>query len=221
MAITRIPEPFRLGFVKIRKLSSADVEALIAALEKSPLTGGIKGMISIVCDCVPSLRKEDVEDIVRTLYSLYVFRSDTDSTLTGTISDLISAMRATGIESLILTEDEKNEFQDKMSKLLSLSTLGVASKIEQLREDYAKTFHAAKILTDIRPVFAKPEERPVGAAVTHTLKIEYHEEGEHKEFYVALDAEDLQKLKRVLQRAEAKASSLKSLLKAANLADLS
>jgi predicted RNA-binding protein YlqC (UPF0109 family) len=130
-------------------------------------------------------------------------------------------MRATGNESLILPEEEQNEFQDKMSKLLSLSTLGVASKIEQLREDFAKTFHAAKILTDIRPVFAKPEERPVGAAVTHTLKIEYHEEGEHKEFYVALDAEDLEKLKAVLQRAGAKASSLKSLLKAANLPDLS
>lgn len=221
MAITRIPDPYRQGFAKIKKLSSIEVEALVAALEKSSPTGGMKGMISTVCEQIPALKKEDVEDIVRTLYSLYVFRADADSPLTGTISELIGAMRAAGKESLTVSDGEEGEFRDKMAKLFSVNALAVTSKVEQLKSDYAKTFYAAKILTDIRPVFAKPEQRPIGAAITHTLKIEYHEEGEHKEFYIALDAEDLQKLKTVLQRADAKASSLKSLLEAASLADLS
>ena len=221
MAITTIPEQYRTGFAKIRKLSSTDVEAIVAALEKSPPAGGMKEMISTVCERAPGLKKEDVGDIVRTLYSLYFFRADKESPLTEALSELVTAMRATGKESLMLSEDEEKEFQDKMGKLLSLEAIAVASKLEQLRSDYAKTFYTAKILTDIRPIFAKPEQRPVGAAITHTLKIEYHEEGEHKEFYVALDADDLQKMKAVVQRAEAKASSLNALLKASNLADLS
>lgn len=221
MAITRIPESFRLGLAKIRKLSSADVEALKAALSKSPPTGGMKGMIATICEQVPALKKDDAEDIARTLYSLYVIRTDADILLAVAISELISAMRASGTEPLMLSEEEEDGFQNKMEMLLSLDAPAVAAKVEQLKVDYPKTFYAAKILTDIRPIFAKPEQRPVGGAITHMLKIEYHEEGKHKEFYVALDAEHLQKLKAVLQRAEAKASSLKSLLKAASLADLS
>jgi hypothetical protein len=221
VAITRIPEQYRSGFAKIKKLSHPELEALINALEKSPMGGGLKGIVSTVGEQVPSLKKEDVEQIARTLYSLYVVRADTDIPLSVFISELISAMRATGEGSLPLSEEEKNEFQDRIAKLLSVDTLVVTSKVEQVRSDYAKTFCAAKILTDIRPIFAKPEETPLGVAITHTLKIEYHEGSEHKHFYVALDADDLQKVKKVLQRAEAKASSLRSLLKAANLSDLS
>lgn len=219
MAITKIPDAYRAGFAKIKKLSSTDVEALAAGLDKSPPTGGLKGMVATVYELVPALKKEDAEDIVRTLYSLYVIRGDADIPLTVTISELISAMRATGKESLVLSEEEENGFQNKMGKLLSLNAVAVATKVEQLKADYPKTFYAVKILTDIRPIFTKPEQQPVGGAITHMLKIEYHEEGEHREFYVALDAGDLQKMKTVLQRAEAKESSLKSLIRAANLAD--
>lgn len=221
MAITRIPEQYRLGFAKIKTLSVAEAETLAVALGKSPRSGGLKGMISIVGAQVPSLKKRDVDDIVRTLYSLYVYRADADTPLPGLISELIGAMRATGDKSLMLTEEEEHEFQDKLTRLLSVTDSAVASKAELLRSDYAKTFHSAKILTDIRPIFGKPEEIPIGAAITHTLKIEYHEEGEHKEFYIALDADDLQQMRKVLQRADAKASSLKSLLKNANLPDMS
>ncbi len=221
MAVTRIPQQFRLGFAKIKTLSSADVDTLVAALETSPRTGGLKGMISSVAAQVPSLKKGDVEDIVRTLYSLYLYRADADTLLPGFISELIGAMRATGEKSLALPEEAENEFQDKLTRLLGVTEFAVASKADQLRSDYAKTFHSAKILTDIRPIFGKPEEIPIGAAITHTLKIEYHEEGEHKQFYIAMDAEDLQQMRKVLQRADDKASSLKSLLKNAGLPDMS
>ncbi len=219
--ITRIPAPYRSGFAKIKKLSPTDAEMLRAALEKSPTTGGLKGMTSAVAEQAPSLKKEDVEDIVRTLYSLYVFRADDDTPLPGFVSELISAIRATGDKSLTVSEEEENEFSDKLTKLLGIHTAIVASKAEQLKSDYAKTFLSAKILTDIRPVFDKPEERPMVVAITHTLKIEYHEQGEHREFYVALDSDGLQQMRKVLQRAEAKASSLRSLLKDAGLPDAS
>lgn len=221
MAIRRIPEPYRRGFAKIKKLSSADAKALVAALEKMPTSGGQKEKIARVSEQLPSLKREDVEDIVRTLFTLYMFRSDADTPLAEFVSELVGAMQATGMESLALSEEEKVEFQDNITRLLSVNTLAIASKVEQLRLEFHKTFVDARIVTDIRPIFSKPEERPMGAAITHTLKIEYHEEGEHKEFYIALDAEDIQKMKRILQRADSKASSLRSLLKAVNLSDLS
>ncbi len=221
MAITRIPKPYRSGFATIKKLSPADMKSLIAALERMPTFGERKEKIAGISKQLPSLKREDVEDIVRTLFSLCMIRSDADTPLPEFVSELTRAMQATGMESLALSEEERNEFQDNITKLLNLDNVTIASKVELLRIDYPKTFHDAKIYTDIRPIFAKPEERPVGAAITRMLKIEYHELGEHKEFFVALDEEDLQKMKKAFQRAETKTSSLRSLLKVANLPDLS
>jgi uncharacterized protein YfkK (UPF0435 family) len=220
VAITRIPDIYRPGFIKMKALSPSEVESISEALSKSPLSGGLRGMIGTVGERVPSLTRKEVEDILRALYSLYLYRHDSEGTLPKFVSELIAAMGSSGKE-LTLTEDEKGKFQDTISKLLNVDALQIASKAEELRQDYACTFYDAKILTDVRPIFAKPEDRPIGVAITHTLKIVYHKGSAHKEFYVAMDAEDLEKMKRVVQRAETKASSLASLIKSANLSDLS
>lgn len=72
----------------------------------------------------------------------------------------------------------------------------------------------------MRPVFRQPNAKPIGSVINHTLKIEYHEDGDHKDFYVALDAQDLSELKGVLERAETKAISLRSFLKQSEMPDL-
>lgn len=221
MPITKIPNKYRAGFEKIKQLSASDAEALVAALKKAPISGGLKGITSAVQEQVTSLSGDDAEDIVRTLYSLYVFRIDSDAPLSEVVPELTSAMRATGEPSLAFSEEDRVRFEKNMSQLLSIDTIAVTTKVSQIKIDYPNTFHDAKILSDVRPIFGKPDEQPVGGAITHTLKIEYHHEGDHKEFYVALDSEDLQRMKAVLQRADAKATSLRLLLKSAGIADLS
>jgi len=45
------------------------------------------------------------------------------------------------------------------------------------------------------------------------LKLDYHKQGsrkDHEEFYIALDAEDLDTLRRIIDRAEVKAKTLAS-----------
>jgi hypothetical protein len=223
VAITRIPKAYRAGFAKIKELSPSDVEEIKASLAKVSATGtaGLKNLISAATRDVHTVKQEDIEDVIKALYSLYVFRVDAETPLSGFVSELTGAMLASGEKTLELPEGKKAEFEDKMTKLLSLDTVAIASKVEHLKFDYPNTFHDARILSDIRPIFGKPNERPIGAAITHTLKIVYHVEDEHKELYVTLDAEDLEKMKRILERAETKVSSLRSLLKVANLPDLS
>ena len=223
MAITRIPKAYQRGFAKIKELSSSDVEAITASLAKASATstGGLKDLISAVARDMNAMKREDIEGVIKALYSLYVYRVDAETPLSELVSELTHAMLASGEESLALSEEGKGEFENKITKLLSVDTVAVASKVEHLKFEYPNTFRDARILSDIRPIFAKPDERPVGAAITHTLKIEYHGGDEHKEFYVTLDAEDLQKMKKIFERAEAKVSSLRTLLKGANLPDLS
>ena len=79
-------------------------------------------------------------------------------------------------------------------------------------------FCNAKILSDIRPIFGpKIESGPVAAVVTHTLKLGYHEEGEHKQFFVVLDDADLVTFQEVIQRAREKSDALDNLLGASKL----
>jgi len=220
VAITRIPEPYRPGLAKIKNLSQPEVDTLVRALGQCPLRGGLKGIISAASELIPALKPDDVEDMVKALYSLYVYRGDSSTPLATFVPQLVTAMRSSG-KDLVISEEDKSAFQERITKLLSINALGLASKADVLRGDYPNTFHDAKILTDIRPLFAEPNEKPLGAVITHTFKIEYHREGHHKVFYVALDANDLETVLRIVQRAEKKAATLQALLQSTSLSDLS
>jgi len=221
ISITTIPAPYRTGFAKIKSLSPTDLDSIVTALEKAPTAGGLKGLTSAVVQQVPTLKRQEIESILRTLFSLSLLITDEDTPLSENLSSLSSAMQASGNPNLTLSDQEKVEFEKRLERLLRINAVTIASKVQRLGLEYPNTFHDAMILTDMRPVFDKPEERPVGCTISHTLRIAYHEGGEHKEFYVMLDADDLQTMKKVLQRAETKASSVKSVLKSANLPDLS
>jgi hypothetical protein len=91
----------------------------------------------------------------------------------------------------------------------------MATKAYDLQTEGERTFCDARILTDLRPVFGKDiASGPAGMVIIHRLKLGYHNsEGEHRTFYIALDAEDLVTLKKAIDRAELKARSLKSIVK--------
>ena len=79
--------------------------------------------------------------------------------------------------------------------------------------DDERIFCHARILTDMRPVFGSEiESGPAGMVIVHLMKIAFHDatSKDHKEFYVSLDSDDLQTLKKIAERAEVKASTLKS-----------
>lgn len=219
--ITTIPAPFRSGLASIKKLPPDAFETIAGALEKAPVVGGLKELTSEVVKQTPSFQKQEIEDILRAVFSLSVLMTDEDTPLLESLSSLTRAMQTSGNADLTLSEQQKTEVEKRLERLLRIKGVVIASKVQRLRLEYPITFHDAIVLTDIRPVFDKPEEQPIGCAISHTLRIAFHENGEHKEFFVALDDADLQTLKKAVQRAEAKATGVKALLRATNLPDLS
>lgn len=104
---------------------------------------------------------------------------------------------------------------------MSIEALRTVAKAARLQRDGERLYCTAKILSDIRPVFGKdPTQAPVGAVLTHTLRIGYHEGKEHKEFHIVLDSNDLDALGKAVQRAKAKDKTLREFLKTANLRNL-
>jgi len=92
------------------------------------------------------------------------------------------------------------------------SSLGTTSKALDVMTEHERILCGARVITDVRSVFADPAEKPTAAVIVHMLKISYHQNREHKDFYVALDSSDVRKLKEILQRAELKAKSLSAVL---------
>lgn len=219
MPITRIPEGNRRGLARIHSISHEGVHQLCAALSKCPATADLDGLSSRVGTELKNWKREDVEVVLRAVFSLSIYRIESSVTAEKIAEEITSVLRTTSAEDLRLAEGEEEGFKDKLSKLLSLKVVDVSARAASVRGDYLKTFSDAKILTDIRPVFAETIGDPIGAVISHTLKIEYHEDG-HKRFYVVLDAEDLRKLKTALKKAESKAAALKSTLAKSGVADL-
>ena len=68
-------------------------------------------------------------------------------------------------------------------------------------------------MTDWRPVFSDgPAPEPEAGFVVHTLKLHYHAGDQMEDFYVAVDHGDLIDIKSQIDRAIAKADSLRQLM---------
>lgn len=221
VSITTIPKRYQPGLAKIICLSPRQVATIAKALESAPLGTDLTELASLIVRRVPRLARRDVDSILTALFSLSHLVTDEEAPLSESLSGLTAAMQATGNEELALSKQKAIEFEKRLGRLLTIRVVVVASKARRLAVDYANIFYDATILTDMRPVFDKPEEAPVGCAISHTLKIDYYEGGEHREFYAVMDAQDLERMRSVLQRADAKAASLRSLIQRTNLVDLS
>ena len=130
--------------------------------------------------------------------------------------DVCQALDRSDEEELRLLGEEREHFKSRLIELLDVDSVRVGAKgIEMLFENQ-RSFLSARIVTEVRPIFGSdPEEAPAGALIVHMLKIIYREEGQDKELFVALDTTDVGVLRDALDRADAKAESLKGFLEAA------
>lgn len=203
----------------LRDLPNASVVAFIAALKTVPLTADTDEIAKRIVDQVPPLTPKQLEAVLDALYGLYFIRELSGVPRPTFLKDFIDGLQTT--PELRIDKREVFKLTAKFDKLLSIDAFNALSKAKRLQRDGERLYCDAKIVSDIRPVFgSKPTSRPVGAVVTHTLKLGYHEGGEHKEFHVVLDCIDVDRFNEILERAQAKDKVLRGLLKEIELPDL-
>lgn len=108
------------------------------------------------------------------------------------------------------------EFYDclltNLKLIFEVDALRVKQKALNLAVSQERLFTSCRILTDIRPVYSDADNVPTNisaAFVFHTFKISFIEDDESKDFYISLDADDLEKLKSTVDRALNKGSVAK------------
>ena len=110
--------------------------------------------------------------------------------------------------------DDSEIFEKQLHQFLSKpSALSLTNKAIDLITEREKIWLSSRVITDVRPIFGDGDEIKFEASlIIHNLKIQFKENKLIKEFYFALDSEDLTNLKEQIIRAEEKEKILKSML---------
>lgn len=220
MANIKIPKRYESGLFILRKLNDNDIEIMLQTLNN------IKNIfkISEIEDKIRSsinISSEEVKSIITMVLSLHATIIDSDISIDIFTNDICDAMQKSDVFILQLSDEERIIFKHRLENLLNIDIFKILSKAVDLQSENEQLFCNARIITDIRPIFETDIEKGLkGTVIFHTLKIVYHganNKEDHQEFYVALDSDDLSKLRSAIDRAEEKHKVLESSLKTAGI----
>jgi hypothetical protein len=205
----QIPESGKRGLAALIQLPAGTADSLYDALTGIPPRLRSRDIHSRLIGQVelPSTELRAIVDVLITLYSLRELKElPTDAF----IDEVCIASEQTGDPRLRAPNGDWSTFKDRLRGLLSLErSLGVTAKALFVAYQYPRHYHAGRILTDARPVFSSnASDEPAAFIINHNLKIDIHEEGEDREWFVTMNSADLEELKRVVDRAIAKEKSL-------------
>jgi hypothetical protein len=213
--IQSIPEQYQDGFIAIRDLPDQAIQQLLSALDTAPLLVSSDALSERLVEDVEAISRGGISSILASLLSVYSLRQEFDISVSELAEHLAQAMQEGGPETLRFTDGEqRGQFEHRLVALLTSSSLDLIGKASELTTEQERFMREARIITDIRPIFEDDSvDRPSGAVITHTLKISYWDDSnQNRDFYMALDAVDVRNLRASLERAEAKARSLRSIL---------
>ena len=207
-----VPEEHIDGLRYILGLSAEDSKRISVALE-SATTTGLRDLTELIAIAIPDIEIRKAREIVTVLRSLYIARNALEITVDTFVDEILKAASQVGIVS-----SASDALGDSLRSLLSIRPLSLLSKARGLHIEHENVFCSARIMSDLRPVFdVNIEEEPTGLVMAHILKLSYHNSGEHRELYVAIDKLDIQNLIDSLERAKAKAKTLRKMVNSKNL----
>ncbi len=210
-----LPEKALPDLKRIAGIDEARFDALMNAVRETEPALRKAAFLSKLSSKLPDFDEEDVQSVIRAAFILYRIKERTG--LSGTeLSELISQSTSKAAEE-DFPASKRETLKARLAVLLNLDkSLGVSAKALDVMTEHQHIYCAARILSDIRPVFTEQLESP-SAMIIHNLQLGYHEDGRHHDFYVALDTDDLTQLKKVIERAEKKNDALVSVLNAAKI----
>jgi len=212
MATLNIPDEALPDLTRIVELDQGFFDSFLASVKETAPTLTRGQFVNKIVATLPAASKSDLAAILRATVALYQFKEKSDLSS----EELADAV----VESPLISTSEK--FSDEAKRILRTrlsglfdldKSLGVTSKAVDVMTEHERTFCNARILSDIRPVFVQDLEDAAGAVIVHNLQIGFHQYGKHQEFYFALDSDDLQSLKKIIDRAEKKELALERMLR--------
>lgn len=216
-----IPERYKESFANLVRMRPEELEALKTAVSHAHAKSSIFAFVSELAEKSPAgLNFHDLHPLFGMLGSLARLLADEVwSSAQEFVGELIRAAKA---ENLRPSDGDWDRLSQALAAFFaSDSSLAITSKASELLSENERRLCAenCRVLTDLRPIFPRGAiGHPNAAVLQHILKIAYHDNtGEVREFYVALDSDDLRQLRNILERAVAKEASLGQQLRQATI----
>jgi hypothetical protein len=214
MALTVPPQ--QIPHIKaLLELSDEKTKIFLNVLSKA---GPQFNVYDLATELSQALKSSDlpIVPILRVLASLYLTRP-----VTQPIDKFVDEAVFPALKNAQAFSQENADAQwQKLRTLLvgALSferTLGTAAKAGDVLTQHERIFQAARVVTDLRPIFhVDVTERPDAAVIIHTLKITQRDHfGHRSDLYFALDHNDVVAMKEVIERALKKEQTLKQMIK--------
>jgi hypothetical protein len=217
MARVRIPKQFQPGLAKVFAMPEDVFQSLITAFKSSPLTFNLRDNLTRAVRSVDQISPKDAQSISEALRSLYRARGNTALPGREFVDEVVKSINESSSEDLLQIAESSETNKQRLTRLFEIEAFLLVAKAGSVMTDHDKVFRDARVLTDIRPVFDETPHSTQAMTIVHNLKIHYHQGDQHRELYVALDAQDVQSLIDALERAKKKAEVIKAILTKTNV----
>lgn len=216
MAALTIPEQYRSGIAVIGRIETESFSALLTALKNALPSESEQSLAEKIGEISSDLPLEVRVEIISAIASMQGVQKTAHVDTPRFTADIWAALKEDSPK-LVKNIDE-SVLRDRVAKLLNDAPIQLMSiKTAELRREVERRFCSARIMTDARTAFADDTSTRPAITILQTLEIRFHDDtGEHREFYVALDDDDLEALKEVIERAQRKKTTLNDLLTKAN-----
>ena len=141
----------------------------------------------------------DLEGIVGALINIagtgYSAGSDTEDV----VEAVIATIKSDNV--VELSEAEVENLKGLLARLARLKPIELVAKASELSRANDRTFHSARVVTDLRPICSGDDAQVAGAVIVHQLAIRASRNGRRESTYFTLDSIDLAELNEVITRA--------------------
>jgi hypothetical protein len=211
MAIINIPRKQYAVLSKLAELSEPQFAELIKGLNEIGASLSPTDFSKHLSENVKTIPADDLSGLVKMLCGLYPAKENHNKTPAQIGLDVKET--AVDEKPQIFPPERAAILETRINKLLSIDkAIAITAKAQDVVTEHPRVFCAARIFSDIRPVFSAEADSVSAAVVVHTLNITYHQEGDHKEFFVTMDNADIDELKKAIERSEKKYKVLQSLI---------
>src|SRR5690606_35114508 len=138
------------------------------------------------------------------LFAIHAIKNKENQETKTVVEDIINSIQELH-PGFKLAKAEWSSLKNKLTSILDIdSSAGLTLKTLTLGGEFMNVYVNSRILTDVRASFSADISKIEAALVVHTLKIEYHVNNEHQEFFVTLPTSSIKSLKEQLGKAEKK-----------------
>jgi hypothetical protein len=220
MSLISIPKSDLPVLKAVSELGEKEFKSLLSAMHDTKAALSKGRFISSIAEKAKTIEQSKILSVFRVVFILYAMKDKTGASAKELAQKVAESYSTSQSKESRPSPEKVDALKIRLSQLLSHDkTVAVTAKAFDVMTEHEHVFCNARIISDIRPVFAESISSAAAAVIIHNLQIGFHDSGsgEHKQFYVALDTNDIQSLKALVERAEKKTLALEAILKTAKV----